>query len=73
MFFQVTFAYDNGSIEDDIVLEKETLKEAKWYAQHRAECYGYEGNPKAKVKRISKAEAQRMFDGDAISWTNTLY
>lgn len=73
MFFQVTFTYDNGSIEDDIILERDSLKAAEWYAQHRAEDYGYEGNPVAKVKRISKAKAQRMFDGNAISWTNSLY
>jgi len=74
MFFQVTLTRsDYGSVEDDIVLEEETHKKAKWYAEHRAEAYGYEGKPVATIKRISKAEAQRMFDGNAIAWTNTLY
>lgn len=72
MFFQVTFTRDGGDIQNDIVLESDTHKEAKSYAEHRAEAYGYEGNPVATIERISKAKAQRMIDGNAINWTNAL-
>jgi hypothetical protein len=72
MFFQVTFTRDGGDIQDDIVLEEVSHAKAKWYAEHRAEAYGYEGNPVATIKRISREKAQAMYDANAICWTQTL-
>lgn len=74
MYYRVQFTDSTGKPidEDDVLLEESSIKEARWYAEHRASgAYGYTDIFGVhSVKRISRAEAIQMFNSNCIAWVN---
>lgn len=74
MWFRVQYKEKSTGIpieEDDILLEEENMKAAKWYANHRVDgSYGFLDWELYKIKRISRKEAVDMFNGNCISWSS---
>jgi hypothetical protein len=74
MFYRVQFIDRTGNPikDDDVLLEKPNMKDAREYAEYRASgAYGYtEICAVHCVKRISRSEAIKMFNSNCIAWVN---
>ena len=56
---------------DDILLERDRMKDAKSYAEHRVDgSYGELDMVLHKIKRISRNEAIDMFNSNCIAWSS---
>jgi len=64
--FQVTFKFDDGFLQTDIVLSSKNAKEALQYAKHRAE--EIKSIVDVSVKRISKQKAEDIVDNNGVDW-----
>lgn len=70
-YYQITYATKEGKEYDDYLLEKDNIKDARDYAEHRIDgSYGQTDFVSCKVKRISSYKAAELCDQNAVCWLN---
>lgn len=58
-----------GKTHDDYLLESDSIKNAKYTADHKVDgSYGENDLVVKSVKRISRSKAINLFNGNAVSW-----
>lgn len=71
MYFQITYKAGNGELLNDYLMEESDIKKARWFADHKVDgSYGETDLKLHSVKRISKAQAIKMFDSNCVAWCN---